>query len=120
MKCPPKRVKSSLPNMPFFPHKETLIDFYGMRLRELAPKESAFHINEGKPINDFMRSVASRFPSTKVFDPTPVLCSSKVCEYRENWGVLYKDDDHLSVFGEKRLRPLFEECSAVQRNDVVP
>lgn len=45
----------------------------------------------------------------KILDPLPYLCSDGVCHGEKNNRPLYRDDDHLSEFGNKLLTPMFAE-----------
>jgi peptidoglycan/LPS O-acetylase OafA/YrhL len=45
----------------------------------------------------------------KILDPTPYLCKDGRCYGSQNGRPLYSDDDHLSLFGNKLLEPMFAE-----------
>ena len=89
-----------------FPHKETLVDYHELRFRRLPVKSASEYVHENAPTRRVFADLQTRFSNVSVLDPTPLLCSED-CPYREGWSVLYKDDDHLSVYGAARLAPLF-------------
>jgi peptidoglycan/LPS O-acetylase OafA/YrhL len=49
----------------------------------------------------------------KIIYPHQVLCANGYCDTMRDGIVLYSDSNHLTVFGAKLLRPLFEEFSQV-------
>ena len=102
----PIGIMLQVPNMPFFPHKETLVDYHELRFRRLPVKSASEYVHENAPTRRVFADLQTRFSNVSVLDPTPLLCSED-CPYREGWSVLYKDDDHLSVYGAARLAPLF-------------
>ena len=97
-----------VPNMPFFAQKESLIDYHGLRFRALPTKSVAEHRAEQAPVRRVFDQLRATEPRLSVIDPTPLLCGAETCSYRRAWNVLYKDDDHLSIFGETQLAPLFD------------
>jgi peptidoglycan/LPS O-acetylase OafA/YrhL len=96
------------PTMAFFPQKESLVEYHGLRLRPLPPKSAAEHRAEQIPVRRVFEQLRAAEPPVSVLDPTPLLCDAHTCAYRREWNVLYKDDDHLSVYGETLLAPLFD------------
>ncbi|HET9268501.1 MAG TPA: SGNH hydrolase domain-containing protein, partial [Vicinamibacterales bacterium] len=97
-----------VPNMPFFAQKESLIDYHRLRFRALPAKSAAEHRTEQTSVRQVFESLREREPQVTLLDPTPILCDANTCAYRHGWSVLYKDDDHLSVYGETLLAPLFD------------
>ena len=47
-------------------------------------------------------------PGVGLVDPEPVLCGQTACPYRDGWNVLYKDYNHVSVYGARRVAPLLD------------
>jgi hypothetical protein len=45
----------------------------------------------------------------KILDPLPYLCHDGRCYGNKDGRALYFDDDHLSEFGNKLLKPMFAE-----------
>jgi peptidoglycan/LPS O-acetylase OafA/YrhL len=97
-----------VPNMPFYAEKESLMDYHGLRFRALPPKSAAEHRSEQMPVRRVFDRLRAAEPAIDLLDPTSILCGADTCAYRHGWNVLYKDDDHLSVYGETLLAPLFE------------
>ncbi len=56
-----------------------------------------------------LADVTAGLDRVSILDPAPFLCQGEHCAYRHEWNVLYKDDDHLSVYGETLLGPLFRQ-----------
>jgi len=96
-----------VPNMPFFPEKESLVDYHGLRFRALPPKSAVQHRTEHVAVRRVFEQLRDTEPRVSVLDPTPLFCDAETCKYRHGWNVLYKDDDHLSVYGETLLAPVF-------------
>ncbi|MCI0993623.1 acyltransferase [Pseudomonas sp. ICMP22404] len=71
----------------------------------------------GRPLSEHMarqRFLSALFDSMKaadagvhVIDPTPLMCSDRVCPIEANGYSQYRDEDHLSDVGSARLGPLF-------------
>jgi peptidoglycan/LPS O-acetylase OafA/YrhL len=93
-----------VPEMSFEPPVETLVDLYGLRLRPLGWKPLELYRAE----NAAVRKVFSRIPGVGLVDPEPILCGSTDCPYREGWNVLYKDYNHVSVYGARKAAPLLD------------
>lgn len=111
-----------VPQNPFFPQKEALVDLHGLRFRPLFPKPTSQYRDESARMRNVMVDVTRGVVShVSILDPGPYLCPGEQCEYRHGWDVLYKDDDHVSVYGESLLRPLFqqwfEQISRQSKND---
>jgi peptidoglycan/LPS O-acetylase OafA/YrhL len=58
--------------------------------------------------------MAARFAKVRLVHPSDVLCDARHCRTVENGEPLYADDDHLSVRGQRLLRPLFERMLAAE------
>ena len=51
----------------------------------------------------------------RILDPLPYLCDDEKCYGSQKGKPLYFDDDHLSEYGNKLLKPMFEEVFHEQR-----
>jgi hypothetical protein len=99
-----------VPQNPFFAHKEALIDFHGLRFRSLAPKPAALYVEESARMRKVLAEITGDLGTpVSILDPGPFFCDARTCASRHEWNVLYKDDDHLSIYGETLLAPLFRE-----------
>ena len=49
-----------------------------------------------------------------ILNPLPYLCHDGRCWSNKEGRPIYYDDDHLSEFGNKLLKPMFEEVFATQ------
>ena len=109
--APPRDIGLMLqvPQNPFFAHKEALIDFHDIRFRPLVPKTAAQYIAERARMRKVLADATVGLARFSVLDPGPFFCRGTSCAYRHRWDVLYKDDDHLSVYGETLLGPLFRQ-----------
>lgn len=96
-----------VPQMPFFPQKEALVDFHRLRFRALPLKPAALHFEESARLRAVLARATAGIDGVDIVDPGPLLCQGEHCAYRHEWSVVYKDDDHLSVYGETLLVPLF-------------
>jgi peptidoglycan/LPS O-acetylase OafA/YrhL len=56
-----------------------------------------------------VRSVASRFPDVTVFDPWPALCDEASCWAQKDGVMLYRNDDHLTLEGARRVMERFPD-----------
>jgi hypothetical protein len=93
-----------VPEMSFEPPVESIVDLYGLRLRALQLKPLRLYRAE----NDVVENVFSRIPGVAMVDPEPFLCGRTDCPYRDGWNVLYKDYNHVSVYGARKIAPLFD------------
>ena len=50
-----------------------------------------------------LNGLLSRYPTLRIFDPTPLLCDRTQCTARADGMLLYRDDDHLSLDGTRWL-----------------
>ena len=75
----------------------------------------------GRPLSEHLERQAfvnSVFKEIKgenvtVLDPTPYFCAkNNRCKMALNGRSLYRDDDHLSIYGASQLRPLFKDIFA--------
>ena len=53
-----------------------------------------------------LRRIADRVGAT-LLDPTPLLCSEQICPYQVNGTSIYRDNNHLTTAGARRLVPMF-------------
>lgn len=54
-------------------------------------------------------SEVSKLKNVKILSIEPYFCDSKYCYGSENFIPLYRDGDHVSEYGNKRLIPLFQK-----------
>jgi hypothetical protein len=97
-------VMLQVPEMSFEPPVEAINDLYGLRRRPLGLKP----LERYRAENDAVRKVFSTIPGVGVVDPEPVLCGQTACPYRDGWNVLYKDYNHVSVYGAQKVAPLLD------------
>ena len=91
---------------PFFPKKVALMEWLGLKLRPSPVKTISMHQQDHHVVNSMFIEMAEQYPSVQLVDPAIVLCPTGQCIWREDWNILYKDDDHLSLYGAEKLRPL--------------
>lgn len=60
-----------------------------------------------KAYRDIIARVANKYPDVIIFDPLPAFCDAQYCYGRIGDEVLYRDRNHLSDDGVRRLSPLF-------------
>jgi peptidoglycan/LPS O-acetylase OafA/YrhL len=97
-----------VPRYPFFPKKELVMDWAGLKLRPLPSKTTAEHSREQKETRKMIQVIAAEFATVHLADPAEILCADGACVWHIGWKLLYKDDDHLSVYGSERLTPIFK------------
>jgi hypothetical protein len=56
-----------------------------------------------EPIVSGLHEVASRYPLVRIFDPIEVLCETTRCYPSNERGVIYSDDDHLTLSASKQI-----------------
>lgn len=57
-------------------------------------------------VNRTIREITARFDQVAFVDPLPLFCTSRekgVCDTRDEVGLYYRDDDHLSPYGAAKL-----------------
>ncbi|MES2825943.1 MAG: acyltransferase family protein [Pseudomonadota bacterium] len=54
---------------------------------------------------NWVKDVLSNFPEVVVFDPSPFFCDKNDCYGAMDGGVLYRDDNHLSINGSNLVAP---------------
>ena len=54
-----------------------------------------------------LRYLAAAFPDIRVIDPIDLFCDAELCRPFDDGGVLYVDDDHLSVHGAEKVLGAF-------------
>jgi hypothetical protein len=96
-----------VPRYPFFPKKELVMDWAGLKLRPLPRKTIAEHRSEQHETREMIQTISAEYPAVRLADPTDILCADGTCVWHKGWGLFYKDDDHLSVYGSERLVPIF-------------
>ncbi len=103
-------VLQQVPRYPYLVLKEAFMSELGLRLRPLKKKPVDEYKNNVSQVNKILLEPTLKNKSIKVIDPTEILCPEKVCINRERNNVLYEDDDHLSVYGTKKIMPLIEDA----------
>ncbi|NJM33017.1 MAG: acyltransferase [Limnobacter sp.] len=97
-----------VPRYAFFPKKELLMQWASLRLRALPVKTLGMHQAEQQETRTLIEQLAAKHPTVELADPAALLCAGGTCTWHAGWDLLYKDDDHLSVYGSEKLRPLLE------------
>lgn len=57
---------------------------------------------------EIMREAQSKYPNINLIDTFKVFCDDSLCYARKNDRMLYRDNNHLTVFGSKELAPLYK------------
>jgi len=50
-----------------------------------------------------LKSLAARYPGVRIWDSSTVLCEKGFCSALTDMEMLYQDDDHLNVYGSKKV-----------------
>jgi peptidoglycan/LPS O-acetylase OafA/YrhL len=103
----PILIFKEVPRYSFMPKKEAIMEFWGAKLRPLPEKTIEKHRDEQKMMEVIFCEAVSYHRNIELFDPTIVLCTNGICAWREGRSLLYKDDDHLSVFGVEKFHTSF-------------
>jgi hypothetical protein len=76
--------------------------------RQFAPAQSrtSFEQVQVAPVRDLLNQLAL-WPNVTIEHPAPYLCDAQLCPGIENGQLLYRDGDHLSLSGARRLAPLY-------------
>jgi peptidoglycan/LPS O-acetylase OafA/YrhL len=96
-----------IPSYPFFPQKEAIMEWRGLKLRPLPVKTLEKHMEENRVLSVIFAQAAETFQNVQLVNPAEILCPNKICGWRDGWNLLYYDDNHLSVYGADKLFPLF-------------
>ena len=103
----PTSIFLQVPRYPFFPKKEAIMKEVGggvkFKLRSLPLKTLKIHKEEHRIVNDIFDEIAYKNSLVKLLDASSILCPEDVCLWHEESNLLYHDDDHLSVYGAKKL-----------------
>jgi len=65
------------------------------------------HLSRAHAVQEIIERVSGQVP-VQLIDPSTVLCQASTCEPQADGQPLYSDNHHLSVFGARRVAPLFE------------
>ncbi|KGU83788.1 acyltransferase family protein [Pseudomonas mediterranea] len=65
------------------------------------------HLARQRFLSALFDSMKAADPGVHIIDPTPLMCSDRVCPIEANGYSQYRDEDHLSDLGSTRLGPLF-------------
>lgn len=101
-----------VPRYPFFPKKEAVMEWLGLRARALPTLTINSHRASQAELNAVLSTVLPQVAEFKVLDPSDTLCRSGVCAWRDGFNLYYKDDDHLSVYGARLLVPYLHRAFA--------
>jgi peptidoglycan/LPS O-acetylase OafA/YrhL len=98
---------TEVPRYPFMPKKEAVLEWLGLNWHSIPEKRITQHREEQRELVKIFKDVEYRFKRVQLLDPTALLCPEGGCVWREGWRMLYKDDDHLSVYGADKFYPMF-------------
>ena len=68
-----------------------------------------YSASSAKPAEQEAQDEAARRCGAVILDPTVYLCDQEYCYGSRNLFPLYRDDDHLSEYGNKQLVPIFRQ-----------
>ena len=97
-----------VPRFSFFPVYEQISRLSNIKLRPSIDKTLDNHRSESKLLFEYFTLVKNNYSNVTIFDPAPLLCTNNVCVWNDGNGSLYYDDDHLSVYGAKKLESGFD------------
>lgn len=64
-------------------------------------------LNDQKEYRQIIERASSKYPNVIVFDPLPALCDSQLCFGKIDDEMLYRDKNHLTEAGVRRVAPGF-------------
>ena len=73
----------------------------------IAPTREEF-IQRAKGVKEVLAEVKNNF-GVQILDPSILLCDHEKCNVVFEKNILYRDDDHLSVFGSNYISAMFDE-----------
>jgi peptidoglycan/LPS O-acetylase OafA/YrhL len=85
---------------------DCLVTWYG-RVREKCRKSKSKDRQEREPSLRFVHELVRSEPNVIVWDPYDLLCPGDYCYPFKNARPLFRDDDHLSLYGSAYLAPDF-------------
>jgi hypothetical protein len=91
------------------PKKELIMNWVGLKLRPIPVKGIEDHRVEQIETRKILEMISAENPASRLLDPAEIFCFDGACVWHEGWHLLYKDDDHLSIYGSEKLSPLFKE-----------
>jgi peptidoglycan/LPS O-acetylase OafA/YrhL len=75
----------------------------------------ASYLERQRSMREFIQTELSNWPDLLIFDPINVFCDEKVCRMRKDDRFLYRDSNHLSIYGSyvvaNDLRRVIEDRS---------
>ena len=75
----------------------------------------ASYVERQRSMREFIQAELSDWPSLLIFDPIGVFCNEEVCQMRKDGRFLYRDSNHLSIYGSlvvaNDLRRFIEDLS---------
>ncbi|MCV0428775.1 MAG: acyltransferase [Roseibium sp.] len=95
------RFKKSLPSVVARMIKQDHSD-----LESLFPLRESY-LNRNRDVLDLLERIADGTGAVVLY-PHETLCQSSMCQVYDDEGMIYWDDDHLSVYGAQKISPLFE------------
>jgi peptidoglycan/LPS O-acetylase OafA/YrhL len=113
----PVMIVKEVPRYSFMPKKEAIMENIGLRLRPLPVKTLQAHKDEQQVMSEIFNDAANNFRNVELAEPAKLLCKNEKCMWRDGWSLLYKDDDHLSIYGAEWLQPLFQPFMLSVRHD---
>ena len=81
--------------------------FFGKVKQELLNKRSVSitkHLDFQKMTNQIIIDEARQYSNIIVIDPTKYMCANKICSVGDETRSYYFDDDHLSIYGNSKLK----------------
>lgn len=73
-------------------------------VNELIAPSLESYINHNKPVKRLFDKLQD---SIEIVEPYKLLCDDKKCDVQRGTSLLYKDDNHLSSYGAKKISAIF-------------
>jgi peptidoglycan/LPS O-acetylase OafA/YrhL len=99
-----------VPRYPFLPVKESAIEWVGLKLRPLPEKTVSSYLEEQKDLTKLFQKAVDKHRNVVLLNATDILCPDNICIWRNGYSIWYKDDDHLSIDGANKIKPVFENA----------
>ena len=106
----PMVVLRQVPRLLFPPVKEAIVEELGLALRTQPDREFSAHEAEQAWANKLLDDGLGSLDNAKIIDPADVLCNATTCIWRDGLNMYYRDDDHLSLLGVKKIMPMLEDA----------
>lgn len=91
-------------------HQEQAVSCLPAWFKHVSPRcktSRALEEQANLPMRSLFEHLAAQYANVRIWDATPWLCPHSECQHFEDAKPLYRDDDHLSYYGSKRLAPEF-------------